>query len=461
MRPTREQITLLAPDRASATAALGVADPNNWSGAGCDDEAVWGMYLSSSAEPYEVAVDFTPGHGSPAFRCKCPSRKLPCKHALGLLLLHADHALQRSRRLPFAAEWLRQRAAQFGDGESAGQADADADGEASSAVRPTTVGGVRPPREPLEPPSKRAIDRSERMRAGLRELDRWLADRVRHGLADPQLAEPATWQQLGQRLIDAQCGALANRVGRISGRIGESSSWREHIFEEIAILHALAVGAQRTGHLDSDLADGVHVATGLTLAKDDVLAGVPSTATWLVAGESRVREDRITVQRTWLCSQQQPTTWAMLLSFGVFGQDVQHEHEIGSLLHGDVHWYPAGAPLRALVGQVDVVAESSSPSVAVSTTTLADGLAAAGWAIGREPWLERYPMLVNVIPTRRYEGVWALSDETGSVALDPSFTRLAPLVCVAGGRPVAIMGEYSAAGFLPLTVWDQGFAVML
>src|SRR4051794_27093894 len=111
VRPTHDQVLLLAPDRAAATAALPLAAPASWSAAGCDDEAVWGSYIATSAEPYDVAIDLSDDLGGPAYRCNCPSRKIPCKHALALLLLHADGAVVPARRLPFAAEWLQRRAA--------------------------------------------------------------------------------------------------------------------------------------------------------------------------------------------------------------------------------------------------------------------------------------------------------------------------------------------------------------
>ena len=44
----------------------------------------------------------------PAFRCSCPSRKFPCKHGLGLLLLLADQpALFKQQEPPaWVADWL-------------------------------------------------------------------------------------------------------------------------------------------------------------------------------------------------------------------------------------------------------------------------------------------------------------------------------------------------------------------
>src|SRR4051812_5612532 len=110
VRPTPDQVLSLAPDRAAAAAALPLAVPGSWSMAGADDSAVWGAYGATSAEPYMVAVDLADDVGGPAYRCSCPSRKIPCKHALALLLLWANGSVARARRLPYADEWLRRRA---------------------------------------------------------------------------------------------------------------------------------------------------------------------------------------------------------------------------------------------------------------------------------------------------------------------------------------------------------------
>jgi len=464
VRPTPEQVLLLAPDRASAAAATSAADLAAWSAAGCDDDAIWGQYVATSAEPYEVAVDL----GGPAFRCTCPSRKVPCKHCLGLLLLHAQQRVVPARRLPFVEQWMhrRDRHPTAHEADGATQPDPGAAGDEPATVS-DDVSGAPSSRAAAsaEQRDQRRTERAERMRAGLTELDRWLADRIRTGLAAPELADPATWDRIAARLVDAQCGGLANRVKRVASRVGQHARWHEDVLEEMAVLHALARGALRTSVLPEHLADGVHAATGLTVARDDVLAGVPSTATWLVAGESRVREDRITVQRTWLCAQGQGddgrvvTTWAMVLAFGAFGNEVSSEHVVGSALDADVHWYPGATPLRALVGRQHAAA--STPAHPPHPHEVADAVAEAGWAIAREPWIERYPVVVSVVPVPVGNGRWLLADHTGSVPIAPGFWRLAELVAVSGGRPVTVMGEQSADGLMPLTAWVDAQVVRL
>ena len=306
------------------------------------------------------------------------------------------------------------------------------------------------------------------MRAGLQDLDRWLADRIRAGLAAPELAQAATWDLLSARLIDAQCGGLANRVKRVAGKVSQNTRWHEDVLEELALLHALALGAQHASTLPGELADGVRVATGLTVAKDDVLAGVPSTARWIVAGVSRTREDRITVQRTWLCdsaagrngaASAAGITWAMLLSFATFPNESANDYTVGTAFDADMHWYPGGIALRAIVGRQhsEVGAATDGPCPA----SIADALTSCGWAIAREPWIERYPMCISAVPAPVGNSRWVLVDASGAVPIVASFSRLAELVCVSGGLPVTVVGEWSTEGFLPLTMWADNMVIEL
>ena len=71
------------------------------------------------------------------------------------------------------------------------------------------------------------------MFAGLTELDRWLDDRMRTGLADPALAKYSTWDDLAARLVDAQAGSLANRIRRLAGLVGASTDWQRDVLAEL------------------------------------------------------------------------------------------------------------------------------------------------------------------------------------------------------------------------------------
>ncbi|WP_342565919.1 SWIM zinc finger family protein [Paenibacillus sp. FSL R7-0345] len=54
-----------------------------------DGELLFGQCAGSGKTPYECSVDFVTPE-SPVFRCSCPSRQFPCKHALGLLYAYVE-----------------------------------------------------------------------------------------------------------------------------------------------------------------------------------------------------------------------------------------------------------------------------------------------------------------------------------------------------------------------------------
>ena len=196
---------------AVAHAARALAVPSSWSDLGSDDVGVWGLYRGTSAEPYDVAVD----RSGPAWRCSCPSRKLPCKHAVGLLLLWAEGSVPTTVRPAAVSSWLAARAAAAArDAAEAGTTVAAGDVEGSPAGRGRPSPSAGSASVPDRARQRRADERAARVRGGLDELDRWLADQIRRGLASPEATARDAWEAAATRLVDAQAGALANRVRR-------------------------------------------------------------------------------------------------------------------------------------------------------------------------------------------------------------------------------------------------------
>ena len=95
-RWTVDDVLKLAPDATSAGAARRLSRSAVWSQAGSSGSLLWGKCQGSAREPYQVTIDLN----EPSFRCTCPSRKLPCKHSLGLLLLFAEHPEMVERAVP-------------------------------------------------------------------------------------------------------------------------------------------------------------------------------------------------------------------------------------------------------------------------------------------------------------------------------------------------------------------------
>ena len=102
-----ERVAALAPDPASASAGQALASERKWASLGQSDRAIWGLCQGSGKQPYQARVDLA----EPAFKCSCPSRKFPCKHGLGLLLLFARNpaAFPSGIEPGWVGDWLTDR----------------------------------------------------------------------------------------------------------------------------------------------------------------------------------------------------------------------------------------------------------------------------------------------------------------------------------------------------------------
>ncbi|WP_237108556.1 SWIM zinc finger family protein, partial [Nonomuraea sp. MG754425] len=133
-RWSRDQVLALAPDASSRKAAQGVAAAGKWSLRGTTGAVLFGECKGSGARPYLAAVDLR----EPAYRCSCPSRKFPCKHALGLLLLWSADGVPVQEAVPqWVAEWLdgrAERAARSAARLEAARAEAAGEGEGSGGA---------------------------------------------------------------------------------------------------------------------------------------------------------------------------------------------------------------------------------------------------------------------------------------------------------------------------------------
>lgn len=444
-----EQVEAIAPSPSAVTNAQAIATPTRWQATGCDDRAVWGSCRGSGTEPYDTAVD----HVGVAFRCTCPSRQVPCKHAIALLLLWVRGQVAGGAPPKKVAAWLARRVAR-GEGAPGGdEAGGSAGGDASPSGGADSGGdaGDDVP-EPLPEPDREAErdERVARMLAGLSELDRWLDDRIRTGLSDPALASYATWDSLAARLVDAQAGSLANRVRRLAGLVGASPDWHEDVLAELGLLHLLAQAGRRLGELPDPLADTVATTVGWQVRKADVLGGVPETDDWVVAGRSDTREDRIEVRRHWLRGRESGA-WAMVLSFAAYRQSLDTSLEIGTSVRADLHRYPGGA-LRALVGVRH--GEPAGPA-APSATTVAGACDEIGSMLSGAPWLDRLPATAHAALS--LDGArWALTDATGSLpvhdVLGGGDRGVPTMLAVSEGRPVDVTFEWTPHGVIPLAI---------
>ncbi|MFI1162315.1 SWIM zinc finger family protein [Streptomyces sp. NPDC020801] len=444
VRWTADQVLALAPDDASRKAGskLGAAGP--WSEAGSSDEGtVWGLCKGSGSRPYQTVVDIADAAG-PAYRCSCPSRKFPCKHALGLLLLWAgqDGAVPPGRAPDWAEQWMAGRRRRTAQRQAAGAADSGA-------------GSVDPEAR------RRAERRAERISAGATELERRLTDLLRGGLATAEQTGYALWEETAARMVDAQAPGLAARVRELGAIPSSGPGWPVRLLEECALLHLLDQGWLRRDRLPEGLAATVRSRVGLPGSAD----GPPVRDSWLVLAQYDTADAKLTTRRIWLHGAGSGRT-ALLLSYGAAGRAPELALPVGLALEAEVSAYPGAGQLRGALG------ERFAPPAPTRTRppglTTAQAAARYGEVLRADPWLESVPVtLRDVVPVPDGES-WQLADAGSDSALPLTpVARTRPglwrLVALSGGAPVTVFGECGHRGFTPLTAWprDDGELVTL
>ena len=425
----RERVLALAPDAPSQRTALSLASGRAWpaTGAAAGADAVWGECRGSAAAPYRTVVDLS----GPAYRCSCPSRKFPCKHVLALLLLWSEGSVPDDAAGPpdWAGSWLIARAAK------------------ASRV---PAGERAEPKDPRAA-ARRAEQRETRVASGLAELDRWLGDQVRQGLAASQQAGYAHWDEIAARMVDAQAPGLAERLRALASVPHSGTGWDGRLLEEYALLHLLAVAYRRQADLPPPLRDTVRSRIGFSLRQADVLAGgQPIRDHWQVLARRDLEQDRIRTRRTWLRGRKTGRD-ALLLSFAAAGQPLDDSLTVGTDADADLVFYPGAVSLRAVVRAKHDDSDGGPPDGGPVAGLLA-GYAAA---LAADPWLDSWPTVLQVTPARAPAP--AVRDADGdALPLHAGAGDCWPLFALSAGRPVTLAGEWTPRGLWPLTAWDEG-----
>ncbi|MFE3541871.1 DUF5691 domain-containing protein [Nocardia sp. NPDC059177] len=423
-RWTEDQVRALAPDASSLTAARKLA--GRWRETGGTEDAVWGLCQGSGSKPYQTIVDLT----GPAYKCSCPSRKFPCKHALSLLLSWATGAVPvAAAPADFAAEWLLGRAV-----------------KAATPAKPKAA--AKPSQATIE-------QRRGRVSAGLTELEVWLTDQIRTGLAQTDRSFSA-YEKIAARMVDAQAPRIAEALRRLPAAVVTTEHWPELLVREYARLHLLVRAHRSLDALPEPLQAGVRTHVGYPVQTESVLAEPAVRDRWSVLGMRVSEEERVHTRRTWLRGRGSGR-WALLIEHSFGSPNFTGEVPApGSEVDADLHFYPGPAPLRAHWGTRHSAPEPFTTVPAVGGTGIDDALDAYVAALGADPWLRSWPaVLAEVVPVLDEHG-WQLVDTDGIALPLPAGMRPWRLVAGAGGHPVTVIGEWRAEGFDPVSVLSAG-----
>ncbi|MEL7021422.1 MAG: SWIM zinc finger family protein [Bacteroidota bacterium] len=415
-------IKQLAPDAATFSRAKLLSRSDKWRLLQANTAFVWGECKSKGTRYYKTIVDLRTNEAY----CNCPSKKIPCKHALALLQLayRQTEFFETTTDMP---DWVTKRLSQ----------------------RHTSSSSSAQPDQRRESVEKNRQKRIELMQAGCVELEHWLQDVFQQGLASLDLSPTHYWTDLSARMVDAKLGGVSRRIqSLLSAR--EQPDWYDELLEQLAAFYLLTKGFQQLDQLPIPLRSELLNVAGMSLRKQDILTQKGLKDYWLVIGQTEGEEAKLRYRRTWLLGKNE-RQFALLLDYVWGEQSYDQMWTVGQLFWGEVVYYPANDPLRAVVkffenSQIPFDSFYGSPNLHTFLQQYAQRAAA-------NPWIRIAPALLEqLVPIYDTEQqILVLVDQDSRVVRVPtSFQATWSLLAISGGHPINLFGEWCAHRFLPL-----------
>ncbi|NNV55063.1 SWIM zinc finger family protein [Limnovirga soli] len=425
MQFSDEQILALAPDESSKKSGKDLANPAKWISKGANEMALWGECQGSGSKPYQTQIDIV----NLAFKCSCPSRKFPCKHGIGLLLLYSRQAkdFSISEGPAWVSEWINKRAEK--EENKTDKKDKPVD-EAAQA--------------------KRQKAREQKVDDGLDELLLWIKDIIRNGIINIPEKTAAYYENVARRMVDAQAPGLAGMVRVLEDINFYKEGWQTLFLDQIVKIYLVIQGYKNTGSLNETLQNDIRSLIGFTQNQDELKVKQGIRDDWFVLGKQVSQEEQLTVERNWLFGIH-TNQYALVLQFYVRNQVPSVTLTPGLVTDAELVFYSSSFPIRALVKQQ------------FSTKNLLPVKAFQNWeeVVAKEtannsfyPFAEAYPFVIQQLKPVHFNNQWWLQDaDQKMMAVAENYQGIWKLLSISGGEalPVAVLGKENK--YTPLGAW--------
>ncbi|MBK9014443.1 MAG: hypothetical protein IPM82_10320 [Saprospiraceae bacterium] len=256
------------------------------------------------------------------------------------------------------------------------------------------------------------------MSAGLAELESWLLDLFRQGLATLEGQADTYFNDLAARMVDAKLGTLARRIRQLPLLMAEAN-WHEKILAELGEIYLLLRAFQRLEQLPEPLQDDLLSQAGVNFKKEDILNLEAVSDHWLVAGQTEEAEDgNLLARRTWLIGEATGEV-ALLLDFSWGGQGFETTFRLGIVLRAEVVFYPSAHPQRGVLKKFEY--SEAAFSLRNGFPALAAFADAYAGALSENPWLDRFPaFLEGVVPVFHQKKFVLVDAQRKQLPLDAS-----------------------------------------
>ena len=428
MTLSEEQILALAPDEASRKSGKDLANPSKWVMKAVNDAALWGECQGSGSKPYQTQIDIA----NIAFKCSCPSRKFPCKHGLGLLLLYArqKNSFSSAGAPAWVTEWLAKRTEKQEKQEEKKDKPVD---EAAQA--------------------KRQQARQLKVNDGIDELKVWLKDIVRNGILNMPEKGDTYFLNVAKRMVDAQAPGLAGMIRSLAEINFYTEGWQTKFMDQLLRIYMIAEGYGNINSLNDSLQQDIRTWIGFTQNQEELKEKDGIVDTWLVLGKQTIEEDAVTTERNWLYGID-TNSYALVLQFIIRGQGAQLTLTPGLFMQAELVFFPSLSPLRAIIRQqINTNAISTFKGWFANWNEVAQSETMLNAVL---PFRSERPFVLQQLKPVNYNGQWWLQDaQQKMMQLKNDYKTIWKILAISGGEPVdmAVIGREDS--YEPVGIWHN------
>lgn len=428
MNLSEDQILALAPDESSRKSGKELSNPSKWSNTGCNEKALWGECQGSGKNPYKTQVDLV----AIAFKCSCPSRKFPCKHGLGILLLYSrQNSFFPQKESPdWVKEWMDKR-------------------EEKAEKKQQKI------EKPVDPEAqaKRQQQRLKKVKAGIEELQLLMKDVVRNGIVNMPEKASGMFENLAKRMIDSQAGGLAQMSRELAEINFFRDKWQSEFVDRLLRIYLVTEGFRSEEKADEPLSDEIRSMIGFTQSVEEIKALNGIKDEWFVLGRHTEPQEQLMVQRNWLMGTR-TGQYALVLQFYVRSSPPELNLTPGTLVEAELCFYKALYPYRALVKDMGKVGFPDKVKGHENWKALAAHESKTYMA---SPFVSSLPYFINDLRLARSGLKWYLADNEGiSLPLHSDITQLNKMLTISGGKSFSLALTGNEGDYRPLGILMEG-----
>jgi hypothetical protein len=304
---------------------------------------------------------------------------------------------------------------------------------------------------------KKYLERIEKTFNGFDDLEQWLLDTMKRGLATAISENPNFYEDIAARMADNSMTGISRSLRLLKNIPTNDPLWADKTLRILGEM-ALSVRAFRNREkLPETLIADLQVYIGINAKKEEALQGNDIIKdTWAVLGVKEVQvEDKLKGRYTWLLGANSGR-FALLLEYVYGGIEFSAPFQSGSIFNAEFAFYPSAMPTRAIL--------NNEPKFLPKRIEKLSGLAsfdalgkAYSQALGKQPWTRSAPFILENVKPLFLNDKFYMEDTLGKLMpLDCPNSVGWKLITLGGGAVLTMFGEWTGNVFLPISVVAEG-----